>query len=274
MRKSMQKWASIALMGMIFMVSCEDNPSSFSDEPPTIPPIGSMEVDLSAFEDGGSQQEAASQVFAEDSTSNFKQAAFRALIMKVVVEINLAIPRALLEAAANSDAELNDDEEWAWSYSKTTGEETYEVRLVASREGDDQVNWKLFVTNSELRLENRLFFEGITNNDGSEGSWTYYDLQNTQPEGAVSGVEWQVNGEDDVQLKLEVLSDRNENLGDYIEYAFDGTVKHAVYFNAGEEATTEIQWNVETHEGYLIAPGYNQGEKACWNSELVNTACS
>lgn len=274
MRKSMQKWASIALMGMIFMVSCKDNPSSFSDEPPTIPPIGSMEVDLSAFEDEGSQQEAANQVFAEDSTSNFKQAAFRALIMKVVVEINLAIPRALLEAAAYSDAELNDDEEWVWSYSKTTGEETYEVRLVASREGDDQVNWKLFVTNSELRLENRLFFEGITNNDGSEGSWTYYDLQNTQPEGAVSGVEWQVNGEDDVQLKLEVLSDRNENLGDYIEYAFDGTVKHAVYFNAGEEATTEIQWNVETHEGYLIAPEYNQGEKACWNSELVNTACS
>lgn len=274
MRKSMQKWASIALMGMIFMVSCKDNPSSFSDEPPTIPPIGSMEVDLSAFEDEGSQQEAASQVFAEDSTSNFKQAAFRALIMKVVVEVNLAIPRALLEAAANSDAGLIDDEEWAWSYSKTTGEETYEVRLVASRVGDDQVNWKLFVTNSELRLENRLFFEGITNNDGSEGSWTYYDLQNTQPEGAVSSVEWQVNGEDDVQLKLEVLSDRNENLGDYIEYAFDGTVKHAVYFNAGEEATTEIQWNVETHEGYLIAPGYNQGEKACWNSELVNTACS
>jgi hypothetical protein len=246
--------------------SCSDNPASLnSDEPPALPPSESMDVDFTIF-DGNQQTKTL-------ANTNFTQAAFRALVMKAVVDLNLAIPRALLEAAAQAEAEFNDEGEWVWSYSHTSGEDSYEVRLVASRGEGDSVSWQFFVTNSTLGVEDRLFFTGITDAGGSQGTWTYYALQDEENE-AVSSIEWSVDSEENVSLRLEVISDRFNNQGDYIEYTFDGTVKNAIYYNAGEEQTTELNWNVETKAGYLIAPNYNNGEKACWDENFENVSCA
>lgn len=141
------------------------------------------------------------------------------------------------------------------------------------RAGNDDVNWQFFVTNSELSIEDRLFFDGTTNADGSQGTWTYYDLSNESNE-SVSEIQWAVTGEEEVSLRLDVVSDRFDNQGDYIDYTFDGTVKNAVYYNAGNDETTELQWNVETKAGYLIAPNFNNGEQACWDENFDNASCS
>jgi len=254
------------LLATFVLASCSDNPASLSsEEPPQLPPVESMQVDFSTFE--GAQ--AAKQ---EVANTNFSQAALRALVMKTVVDLNLAIPRVLLAAAEGTEAEFNEDGQWEWSYSHTAGENNYEVRLVASAEGDSNVKWEFFVTNSTLEIDNKLLFEGTTSNEGRQGTWTYFNIvgEGNEP---VSNIEWSVNGEDEVSLRLEVVSDRYNNLGDFIEYSFDGTVKNAVYYNAGLEETTELQWNVETKAGYLIAPNYNNGEQACWDENFEDVVC-
>lgn len=268
MKRQLLTSGLILCLGFFALISCTDNPSSADQEPPTLPPAESMQMNFSEFNEQNSQQGSAQIA----SASNFSRAVVTATVMKVIVDVNLAIPRALLKAAQNTDAELNGDGEWEWSFSKTEGEHNYSVNLIATREGDDTIQWNFYVTNSQLGINNELFFNGRTSADGTEGTWSYYNLQNPDEE-EVSQIEWTVNGENDVQLKLEVTSDQNDRLGDYITYTFDGTTKAVVYYDASDDETIEMQLNTETHAGYIIAPNYNNGTKACWNSNFQDIAC-
>ncbi|HEX6981763.1 MAG TPA: hypothetical protein VF181_03285 [Balneolaceae bacterium] len=253
----------------LFLTSCGDNPSSVDENPPELPSVQTMSMDFSTFESSSSQK-----VKSQAATDNFNRAAFTASIMKLVVDVNLAIPRTLLAAAANSDAELVEGGKWEWNYSKTANDNTYGVRLVAARENEETIDWEFYITNSEMGLDNRLFFRGTTIAKAIQGSWSYYSLQSNEADVHVSETTWTVNGENDKHLKLEVISNRNDRQGDYIEYDFDGTTKKAVYYNAGEDATTTIQWHIETKTGFIIAPDYNNGEKACWDENFQDIACS
>jgi hypothetical protein len=146
--------------------------------------------------------------------------------------------------------------------------------LIATANDNGQVVWQMYVTSSALNIDNALLFEGEVLSDGSSGNWTYYALLGDEAGSEISRINWTVENEDQNDLRLEVLSDRNSNLGDYIEYNFDSPIKRAVYFNADEDETAEIEWNSETLEGYIIAANYNNGEQACWNSNFQNVECS
>jgi len=229
-----------------------------------------MDMDFSTFD---SNSKAKTSGYEQQTVQNFSRAAVTALVMKAVVEANLIIPKTLFAAASASDAELNDGD-WEWSYSKNAGGNSYGVRLVASRVNDSTVEWNAYVTNSQLGLEDRLFFSGTSNNEATEGEWTYYSLQSSQAEQEVSRINWSVNGTDDVDLELEILSDHNGYQGDTISYTFDGTVKHATYYDSSDDAAVEIELNVETMAGYIIAPNYNGGDQSCWNGDFQDVACS
>lgn len=271
MLQQVQKITAIFLVGVFVLTSCKDDPSSISnDEPPQIPTAESMEMDFSTFDNSLGAKESVNNQNGE----NFAQAAFRALIAKAIVNVNLAIPKVLLEAASNSEAELNENEEWEWSYSRSAANQTYEVRLIASRNSGGDVNWEFFVTNPDLNIENKLFFNGTSNSEGTQGVWTYYNLLNSAEDEAVSQISWTVDEEDNVELRLEVLSNRNDQEGSYIEYTFDGTIKNAIFYDASTDETTELQWNVETNAGYIIAPDYNNGEKACWDENFDDVSCT
>lgn len=258
------------LLACLAITSCSDDPASAGGEPPEMPPSESMKMDFSEYESQNKQlvqNETA-------STENFGRAVVTATVMKAIVNLNLAIPRGLLQAAANADAEFDGEGEWTWSYSKSEGEHTYSVDLTANVSGDNNVTWSLYVTNTQLGLDNQLFFLGETNMEGTEGTWTYFNLQNTETQEEISTVNWTVNGEEDIDLRLEVTSDRNDNQGDYIEYHLDNTTKSAVYFDASDEASIELQIDTETHAGFIIAPNYNDGAKACWDDQFQDVSCS
>ena len=258
------------LLCILFLLSsCGDDPASVNDEPPQLPPVQSMEADFSNFESQQKQTQPQTE-----SSNNFQRAATTALIMKAVIELNLAIPKALLTAARNADSELNEDEQWEWQFSKSADGNTFGVRLLGAREGENTVNWQFFVTNSQLGLEDHLFFSGTTNTDGTEGVWSYYSLQDPENQQEVSRIEWTVNGEEDVQLRLEVIADRNGNQGDYLDYTFDGTLKTATYYDNSEDQETTIQINVNTKAGYIIAPDFNNDNKACWDENFQDVACN
>ncbi|MDR8393541.1 hypothetical protein NC796_20470 [Aliifodinibius sp. S!AR15-10] len=268
MKKRIFTYLLTAVVGIFMVSSCNDNPSSSEEGPPDLPPAQSMDMGFTEFEQFNDQQEKSTA-----STNNISRAFVTATVLKAIVDVNLAIPRALLLAAENSEAELNGDGEWEWSYSKTEGEHNYNVTLLATREGDDSVQWNFYVTNSPLGLDNALFFSGETNEEGDQGTWTYYNLQNPGQEEEVSTVSWTIEGEEELEIRLDVTSDRNDNLGDYITYSSEGEIKTAVYFDASDDEITELQFNADNYTGYIIAPNYNNGEKACWNSALQDVAC-
>jgi hypothetical protein len=269
MLKQLYKFTALLLVGSFIIMACDNGPTSMdNDEPPQLPPVESMETDFSVFDNNENKIATEKQ-----NNINFAQAAARALLIKSIVDLNLAIPRVLLKAASNAEVEFNEDGEWEWRFTKQAGNSTYEVRLLATRESEDEINWQFFITNSSLGIDNRLFFSGTSNGDGTQGTWTYYDLQSSE-EQPVSTIEWTITDEDDISLRLEILSNRFNNEGDVIEYTFDGTVKYLNYLDAGDDEMTEIEWNTETKAGFLIAPNYNNGEKACWDENLQDISCS
>jgi len=255
---------------ILLIVSCKDDPSSVSEEPPTVPPASSMKMDFSTL----SNQKDGAQANSQQSVENFGRAVVTGIVLKSIVEVNVAIPRALLTAANNSDAELNENEEWEWSFSRTERDTSFDVRLLASRTEQDSVNWSFYVTNPDLELDNQLFFDGTTNANGTEGVWAYYSIENTGSQEQVSHLNWAINVENDIELRLEVTSDRHGNQGDYIDYTYEDSLKTVVYYDNSEDAETEIQYNVNTKAGYIIAPNYNNGEKACWDENLQDVTCS
>lgn len=268
MLKHLQPLCIILLIGIVTIVSCSDNSTSVSDGPPPLPPEHSMQMDFSTFD---SQNRA--KYATTEEVSHFAQAVIRAIVLKTVVDFNLALPRALLSAAVQSDAQLTEGEDWEWTFNKSAKGEDYGVRLVASNDGEGTIHWSFNVTNSQLGLNDQLFFSGRSNLEGTEGTWFYYDLQNPESE-EVSEITWAVNGGEDIALRFEVLSDRNDRIGDYIEYTFDGSFKTTVYYDASENTETELQWNTDTNAGYIIAPDYNDGQKACWDENLQDITCS
>jgi hypothetical protein len=253
---------------------CQDSVSSLQESPPELPSASSMEIDFSGMDSESAQKTAPGYQSEMGSYSNFTNAAIRVAVMKTIVSTNLAVPKALLTAAENVDPEFNDNGEWTWNYSHSAGGYTFETTLVATQLNSNEIQWQFFVSDSENGIDDRLFFEGTTTDSGQSGNWTYYALFGENAGEPVSEVTWSFEDEENKQIRLDVLSDRNGHLGDYIAYQLEYPVHNAIYYNAENDQATEIEWNSETHEGYLIAPGYNDGEQACWDSQFSNTDCN
>ena len=257
------------LLGFLLIVSCSDDPSSSTEQPPELPPVASMQVDISNFE-----MDSPNGALKVNERSNFGQAIARTAFFKAIIDFNLALPRALFEAASEAQADLNETGEWEWSYSNSLEGEQYGVRLTGKKESES-IRWRMYITNSMITDGEGLIFEGSTNVDGTQGTWRYFNLFSADENEATTEIEWTVNGEDDVSLTLTVLNTGFQgNAGDAIDYTFDGTVKTIIYTDADEETTTEVKWNVETRAGYIISPDYNGGAQACWDSNFEDISCS
>lgn len=229
-----------------------------------MPPAESMTVDVSEMES------ASNKSIAKAAESNFNTALVAAGVAKIILEANLAIPKALITAAQDETAEAVNNTEWEWSYDTAANGQNFGVRLSANAESTDEVTWNFYVTNSVLGLDNQIFFSGKSDYEATSGTWTYFNLESGQE---VSVVTWQ-RTEDFTSVTLEVESDRNNNLGDTISYEFDGTVKTVVFVDVSEDETTTISYNTETMTGFIISPNYNSGAKSCWDENLNNTTCT
>ncbi|HET6527453.1 MAG TPA: hypothetical protein VFG39_01750 [Balneolaceae bacterium] len=258
-----------ALILILTMISCTDSPSVPSNYPPALPLESSMGIHFSNF--GKQKSSVKSQQL---SFNNFARAAFTAGVMKAVIEANLFIPRALLDAASDSEAKINEKDRWEWNYRAFVDGKSYEVRLVALPGENNSTKWKFYVTNIEQGLDGRLLFSGTTSANGRQGSWSYFSLQNTSSSEAISKIKWSLNSKDELHIRVDVISNRFERGGDYIDYTFNGTTKSTVYYDAGEDKTTEIQWNIKTNIGYIFSLHYNNGRQACWDENFADIACN
>ena len=53
-----------------------------------------------------------------------------------------------------------------------------------------------------------------------------------------------------------------------------GSDRSVSYFDASTGQAVEIGWDAITKAGWLIAPGFNGGLKACWDATLNDVACA
>ena len=257
--------------------ACKSTTGPYSDVPPELPPAEAMQMAFTLF--SGSQNlgitftDNAGDANIETPFSNFLQASVRAIAIKVILAANTALPATVLASAELIEPELNENGQWEWSYNVDAFNRTIDVRLTGTNE-DGQVRWNVYITQSELSIDNLLLFTGLSSRDNSSGSWIYFDpATGSDSTEQISELMWNYAGSDNYTLQLEILTDRNNNLGDILSASQTGSVKQAAYTNVGDNTQSEVEWDRDTNEGFLISPNYNGGVKACWNRMFVNSSC-
>lgn len=255
------------ILGLIIIagvfISCSDSNNEVIA--PQLPPSSSMNIDFSEIEQSGNSKTAAG--------ANFNAALFRVGIAKLILDANVAIPKFLITAAQNKSPEEVSSGEYQWRYSANNQETSFAILLTAKVDATDNVDWKFYVTTDATNppLNNSLLFSGEADYDGTDGTWTYFDGSDQNP---LSVLKWDVDSPNDVALNFTVLSNRNGNEDSEINYTYNGKIKTVMYIDGSNGNKTTIEYNVETKAGFIISPDYNEGEKACWDTNLNNVPCA
>jgi len=265
---------AVLLTLVVGLSACGDSTNVKDQTPPDLPPQESMNTDFSTFDQAPQKQNLNTQ---QAGFEHFTRAAFEAAAFKVILNANLFIPRAIFKAATKVDPEGGNNGEWNWNYSVDANGKVFKASLTGQKNKDaGHSTWQMYITNNQTQppLDNFLLFEGQAQLDGTSGYWIYYDWTQPDQQSRISRLDWSKKSENALDLTLKVLSNRNNNINDVIEYQISDSTKMVTYTDASKSSELKIHWNSETHAGYLIDPGYNSGEKACWDSNFQNVACT
>jgi hypothetical protein len=262
----------IVSLGLFFMVSCTDSSSNpgTPDQPPPVPSVQSMAIDLSLFDAEQSNS---------DAGENFQEAAASIKSMQAIMSRSINLSVDLLANADTSEAAELSEGKWEWTIEndQPQGSLKSSVRLVAEQQGEDKIKWNVFLSSPVMQSNDQLFISGTTNNEVTEGIWTYHSFGRAgQPGGQeIAELDWEIenNENKDVSMELSILAGSNFS-GSGMDYHTNGPVRTIELDNEYDEGETTIEYDAETRAGFIISPDYNDGEKACWNSDLKNEACS
>ena len=255
------------------LVSCAEDPTSPNDpgSPPDLPPLTSMTGDFSLFGASGARQGAA-QAAANLTALNFTNAAIRVVAAQVVTVVGLAVPVATFAAAANSTPTLEDDDRWHWRFTTVQGGHTYTAHLSGVVQGSD-VDWDMRITSPTHvpPLEEFVWYGGRGRLDRSSGTWTFYDPAMLSASNALLRIDWTHTSLTEHGWDATALGGTAD--GDVFTASVDGNDRMITYSDASEQNFVEIYWNAADGSGYLIAPNYNGGVKACWDVNQQDVAC-
>ena len=248
--------AMLMLFGILF-VSCSDS-NDIAGDPPIIPESSTMDIDISDL------QVQRKDVSAQTDSASFR-ALFTATILGGVLQVN-HIPAFILEAAKNAEPEYKGDGEWNWSFNPPT---IGGSALLIANTGREEVTWSLYFTLGQQRAQQFLYFSGTSTYDGKDGVW---NIHNIDTENVVASSNWEIT-EDLTSLDINFYEDGSNNPSTTISYEFDGQIKTISLFQAEENTTVIVEWDVDTKVGFIIAPGFNEGEKACWDNQFQDKSC-
>lgn len=263
----------LAILLLTATAACSDDPTSpDAGNPPELPPLTTMTGDFSLF---GSQSQSASPraLSAEASNTNFANAALRVFAAQVVTTATLAVPVAVFAATANNTPTFEDDGLWHWRFTAMHGGETYVSHLSGSIQGEDVV-WTMRVTSPthDPALDEFVWYGGVGRVDRSSGTWTFYDPSSPSSPTALLTIDWTHVSATDHSWQATVES--GDGLGDVLSATVDGSDRLLTYRDASEDTLVEIYWNASDGSGYIIAPGYNGGVQACWDTNQEDTPCA
>lgn len=257
----------LVLTAMVLaQIGCsQDSPftpdNSTSTQAPVLPDPQRLSVDLGFFADGKS---------ADKSQNHFFNAYLRAVIVTAMTELVLAPPVAAFSVALHTPPSHQADGSWIWVYTHVQGQEEVQIRL-HGLPVDDSVQWSLYVSdnNPAHPIDNELWFDGSTANEGEQGSWTFYDFQ-LDGNPAVAELQWGYR-DDGNFLSLTALA--GEDAGNMLTYFESAPLCSIEFQEAQDENPWYIRWNEDDGSGSLMVPGYNYGERACWDSNQQDTFC-
>ena len=256
------------------LLACSDDSTAPIDpgSPPDLPPLTSMTGDFSIFGSPGALQGEAAPV-ASLTALNFTNAALRVVAAQVVTVVGLAVPVATFSAAANNTPTFEDDDRWHWRFTAVNGGQTYTAHLSGAVQGSDVV-WDMRITSPTHTppLDEFVWYGGQGRLDRTSGAWTFYDPATPSASTALLRIDWTHVSQTEHGWEATALGGTAN--GDVFTASVDGDDHLVTYSDASQQTLVEIYWSAADGSGYLIAPLYNGGFMACWDTNQQDVTCS
>ena len=239
-------------------------PEAETPTPPSLPAPSTMDLDFGMFGSTGG---------SDAVGTHFLTAGITVAVAQALTTLHLAVPAVVFAAAANNTPSFEEDGRWHWRYSASHQGQLWTSHLSGVVQGSNVV-WDVRITAPQANppLNEFVWFSGTSATDGTSGVWRFFDPQNPSSGVDVARIEWTHESEDVHEVIFR--STAGPNAADQLTASHDGDNRVVTFFDASENHTTEIGWNVATREGYIFSIHYNNGQRSCWNGDLNNIACS
>lgn len=270
------KKTSYTFLIILFIISfsgCGDDGNSTGPDtdPGKAPEIPDLTVvaqpDISFFENNDPQAQKSKQIL-DDHYSNYSTARFKAMFGTFFASFG-QIYMGYLNPAYDESAEFKDGQ-WEWSYNYSAEGQSISMRFTAEDLGSS-TRWAMFLSFDDGQgggYDNYKVMEGSTSNDGAQGNWSFYTLNQDNSETLAASTEWNVISETERTLTTKIYDEGS--VSTTFDYNQSG-VEHTMTFEeAGTSDIDTVFWNTDTQTGYVI----EDGTRSCWDENLENIACS
>ena len=265
----------LCMLMVIQLVGCGEDADDDGEAPP-LPPEGSMTVDLSLFD---APVPGAPGAATAVTYQNFFNAVIRVGTISTGLAAAASVPAAVFAAARLYEPTSEGADTWVWTYSVTVEFVTFAATLTGVKKGGDVTDWSMVVSADAplYPVQAFLWYTGTSDKANLEGSWQFYDATTPAEQNSTVAIDWAAS-EDDATVKLTIenvdIRAENEYFGDVLDYdaARDGMAVLS-YEDSSEGEIWDVVWNLDTGEGSLKVPEYNNGEEACWNSRKQDVQC-
>jgi hypothetical protein len=301
MKRTMMYTATIlmALIAVVWLPACSDNgtdptvPEQNGDAP-ELPAMSTMVFELNFFgvetPDVSAQSietgrpGAELQTAAAANRANWINAFVRAVFVQLLMYDALEEPIGAFALAVHSVPQPQDDGSYLWTYIFVEDAVEYSIFLYGTPQAD-HVDWRMEVStnNPDFLLDHFVWFEGEAMRNDRGGYWQFYDpvldppamvaaSPAATPGAKTARIDWQNPSATEHRLTVTVNGVGREDEGDYLEFfesSFVGTIEH---YDASEGVLSNITWYPDG-SGSLTVPDYNNGERACWDTQQMDTEC-
>jgi len=265
----------ILMTTIIFIISlfaCEKNATEpKEDTPPQLPPVESMQFDLSFFKTTSNNSLAKTTL----SKHNFVAAALRVWIIKTAFTVAAIVPTAVFAVAISQEAELQNDGKFHWVYTFQNDSDVFIADLAGWVDMQStEVVWEMYVSSNthSPELEHFLWYEGRSRIGNKEGWWLFYDDKSPDSLIEVLKVDWKIPDVNHRELILSNVKQSSNDYGDTLKYSLDNYDNYLLFYDASDVKTNTIYWDSQTGAGYIEWFDYNDGARSYWDENQNDIA--
>ncbi len=270
--------------------SCDDDPTGPNlDEAPDTPSLENVGMDLSIFDNALNASKSDLndikaltfdniQLLADEFGAMgeideiftpYEQAGIFANTAEIWFQTMGQFPNIFFQQHQWDDPEM-DGNTWVWEWSyQIEGESA--AFVITADEVNNERHWEMRVTfqGTDNDVENALFIASQVDLNGQHGSWQMFDFDDDLEPQPTFEMEYELDGDITTSLQMRFADSDDE----VIRYNRDGAISSLHSFDVIENGESLISWNNEEGYGFLETPGYQEGNRSCWNTEFESTDC-
>ncbi|MEQ9400383.1 MAG: hypothetical protein RJQ04_14570 [Longimicrobiales bacterium] len=237
-----------------------ENPTQPAPAVPSLPPVASLVADLAPLLPAPSPGSATG---AAADGSHFTAAVVRTGNVRGATADEVTAHRSALRPAAEVTP-VWEDGVHVWRYTAVVAGVSRSIVLSARPDGD-AVSWEMRGTADGT---SRLWMEGTSWDDATEGTWRAYDPTGEE-DGVRVTVDWDLPAAGTRSVRFQAAGGANEPVGPWMHVAADGTSRRV----DGRDGLV-VQWDAVAVAGFLQSPTVNGGLRICWGAQRQDVACS